>query len=109
MRRWFSVDELPDMETACLVAIKDDCGRYITHPLSAAWDGKEWVDINGEKIDGVCYWQEIPVVDCSKDAIERLKHCIEKDTCEYVDCCYFASQADMAAVLKYIKKLEELQ
>ena len=114
MSKWIMAkDKLPDEGKVCLVScrINDSSGfpKYITHPMSVEWDGKEWIDIEGEVVENVIYWQEEPTVSSFAGAVEKIQACIEKDSCENKECCYFTTQRELSALLKYIKELEERQ
>lgn len=103
-------DKLPDNDVVCLVSSRVSDSKafpqYVTHPLSAEWNGREWVDIDGEIVKNVVYWQEIPKVSQFIGIKEKIQACLEKDTCENTECCYFTTQREMSALLKYIKELE---
>lgn len=112
MNKWVSAKEtLPDIETACLVSTRvlsmASWKKYCTYPLSAAWDGKEWVDVNGDIVYDVEYWQELPKVDERIGIIEKLIGCVENEHCENKDCCYFTTFDELEALLKYMKGQEE--
>lgn len=109
--KWVSVkDGLPDEETVCLVACEslntEGVPVYTTYPLSAGCDGKEWTDVNGEVIYDVAFWTELPQVTDCRQILEKLHNCLMNDTCEKQYCCYFTTQKEISALLKYIKKLE---
>lgn len=105
MKGWRKATDPPDEGQPCIIATDND-GAVFVHPISAAWDGKEWVDVNGEEVYGVAYWQYMPAfIDCDI-AIEKIRCCAENETCEIVDCCYYPLQAELQKVLRYIKLLE---
>lgn len=112
--KWIKVtDRLPDEDTICLVSCRiadsKQFPKYTTHPLSAEWNGKEWVDIEGETVKNVEYWCELPTVNKYVGVIEKIEACVANDACEETDCCYFTKQRELSALLKYIKDMEERQ
>ncbi len=52
-------DSKPDEDVGVLVAVNNE-GTIQTHLRAAAWDGTEWVDVDGLTVDGVVAWTEIP-------------------------------------------------
>lgn len=57
---WIPVEErLPEepkfMEDSYIVQQKN-----VTDPFSAYWDGKEWTDVNDDKVEEVIAWQPLP-------------------------------------------------
>ena len=114
MAKWVSVkDQLPGEDVACIISYRINDSKafpqYKTHPLTAEWDGANWVDIDGDIVKSVVYWQELPQVTPCEIAKEKMLECLAKDTCESTDCCYFTTQKELSALLKYIKEMEERQ
>ena len=103
MDKWVSVRTgLPNSEIPCLVLQRVD-GMITVYPKFVEFDGTDWVDIDGEKIDGVIAWCKAPAYDNGIErAVQIFTGCVEHDSCEKVDCCYFAKQKEIKALLEYI-------
>ena len=114
MGKWNRVaDGMPGENIACLVCrrVSDMKAfpQYETHPMTAEWNGKEWVDIEGDVVENVVYWQECPKVSRFEGVKDKLQACLDNDACEMTECCYFTKQKELSALLKYINELEEKQ
>ena len=97
-------DGKPDTETECIVAVREHDLVY-THKTFVQYDGKRWVDANGDEINGVIAWTKAPEYNMkAAEAMNRLLKCLENDKCETKDCCYFAALDLIAALLKAIKE-----
>lgn len=112
MAKWTSVTEgFPEEDVPCLISyrVSDSKAfpRYKTHPLTAEWDGTNWTDIDGDIVKNVAFWQRLPEVSQYESAKDKMRSCLEKDTCENTECCYFTTQKELSALLKYIKEMEE--
>lgn len=104
MKGWFAANKKPDEDQPCIVATDND-GTVQTYPISAAWDGTEWVDANGDIVGCVVYWQYMPAFSNYDKVIAKLYECAERDTCEKQDCYCFPMQAEIRALLEYVKEL----
>jgi len=103
VRKWVSVKvRSPDSEIECFLAKRD--GRsLVTHKKLAEWDGKEWVDIDGETVEGVEWWMEAPT-SAPLNALEKINGCISNDKCEKMDCCYFTAGKEIETLMEYINE-----
>lgn len=54
---WIPADQLPDADSDVLLAFGDAAGTLV-----GAWMGDEdgWVGTDGEPVDGVKFWAEMP-------------------------------------------------
>lgn len=106
-------ETLPDANIVCLVCRRVSDSRvspkFETHPMTAEWNGEEWIDIEGDSVDNVVFWQELPKVSSVESVKEKIQACLSHDACEITECCYFTRQKELSAMLKYIKELEERQ
>ena len=105
MINWIKTqDEMPDTETECIVAASVHDLVY-THKTFVKYDGKQWVDANGDVVDNVVAWIKAPQYNVkAAEAMNRLLKCLENDKCEAKDCCYFAAIDLIEALLKAIKE-----
>lgn len=105
MTKWISVQEgMPDTEIECIVATREHDLIY-THKIFAEWDGRRWVDVEGEELKNVIAWVKAPIYNHElRKLIGKLEGCLDKDTCENMDCCYFANQKLIRDLLEYIKE-----
>lgn len=90
----------------CIVCTEVN-GLYEVQPIFAMYDAEEaeWVNVVGEKVDGVVCWMEAPTTPVeflrAKKAADELMACYDKDTCENPDCAYFCRQDRIKAINDY--------
>lgn len=108
MSKWVSVKTgMPNEDIACVVLIKDidTVGVYAKF---TEWDGRSWVDVDGDIVTGVIAWQKAPDYNPKlEELLSRVFGCYANDKCEETDCCYFARCSDIAALVEYMNDKEE--
>ena len=104
MTKWVSVKVgHPDTEIACL-ALRRETDTLKVYPKFVAWDGKDWIDIDGEAVPGVVAWTKAPEYNIKfEQTVSKLMGCVENDKCENKDCCYFVTLDLLEALLEYIE------
>lgn len=104
MKSWTSVKvAMPNDDVVCVALQKaiDVCAVY---PKFVAWDGAEWVDIDGAVVPGVIAWQKAPTYDNrAEEILSKLAGCVANDKCEDHDCCYFVALDLFEKLLEYIE------
>ena len=103
MEKWISVRTgMPNEEVPCIV-LQRRADAAEVYPKFCEYDGENWVDIDGEIVPGIIAWVKAPSYDTmALTAVSKLAGCFDKDTCEVPDCCYFANQLEIAALLRYL-------
>lgn len=109
MAKWVNIQDcMPEPEIPCFLAVRDIHSEMPeTYPISAAWNGSEWVDANGDVVNNVEFWQELPKISRVEITIRKLMNCAGNDKCENNDCCYFATLDELGALLRYIREKED--
>jgi hypothetical protein len=102
MKKWVSVKVgMPNSEIACIL-LRRDMDSISVYPKFAEWDGKEWIDIDGEAIPGVIAWTAAPTYNVeAEQTLSKLAGCVENDKCENQDCCYFVALDLLEKLLEY--------
>lgn len=90
MNGWVCVNAgLPNEGVECIVAQKVP-DAIMTYKKYVAWDGCDWVDIDGNVVTDVYAWRKAPEFSYFVvETLNRLKECAENDKCERTDCLYF--------------------
>ena len=104
MNKWVNTKVgMPNSEIACVV-LRRSMDALSVYPKFVEWDGKDWIDIDGEVIPGVIAWTKAPDYDqTAEKLLRKLAGCYEKDSCEQRDCCYFARSNELYSLLEYIE------
>lgn len=105
MTKWISVKVgMPNSEIEC-VGLRRTMDSISVYPKFIEWDGTDWIDIDGESVDGVEAWTVAPEYDGkATEALKKLTGCVGNDKCEEKDCCYFAALDLIETLLEYIAK-----